>query len=549
MKTQSFKFTIIFFLSLNVFARLTDNQIVVKTDQETINITTKKGYHLNAEAPAGAVFDKPKSETVKPSTKTEKLFIFKTPNKAKKAQLSFYVCDDLKTVCEQHQHTLNLKTQQIKKTEMKAEFENISNISLKSENAKPTLLVFSAPWCPACIRMQTETYNKTEVKKQTAKTNFIKLNSDVAENYELSQKFNVKAIPTLILLDKAGTEVYRWLDYQNAKSFSASLAQELIKADRAATLIENAQRGDSNAASRLAFKEYNSLNFAEALKWFSLTKSKEDLKYKLAAEVALSQENAEADTGAKLTEEYLQILQKAIALTSSRLDQIRWSLDFFEKKKELKTLTEEGQLKAKRLIIELNFLLQNHNLALRAFLESTYGSYDNFEKAELMWMKSRLYKTLEMSEEKKATDKEIVILISKKQLSDTKPGEMLQAVAYLREAGEIKKVEELYGQLIKKYSTSYVYFEKYARFLKKNNQFDKALNLMNEALKFPQGNEPQLNLLKVQILKDLNKKSEALTLLETTFKIENIQHQRFAGTHKRLTELKAELIKQIDKEN
>ena len=68
--------------------------------------------------------------------------------------------------------------------------------------------------------MQTETYNKPEVIGNLQKINFLKLNSDLVENYEVFEKFKIKAIPTMILLDKNGTEVYRWLDFQGPKNFA-----------------------------------------------------------------------------------------------------------------------------------------------------------------------------------------------------------------------------------------------------------------------------------------------------------------------------------------
>ena len=543
MKISNTVFSLFFLLAATSFAGLTDNQVDIKTSKEKFSVTTKKGFHLNAEAPASMVLDKTKKTP--PNVKTEKLFEFNRDAEGEKnletVKLNFYVCDDKKTVCEPHNTEVNLKNLQLKKTENKSEYSNLEEFKLKSNNGKSTLLVFSAPWCPPCIRMQTETYGKPEVKKQTAKLNFVKLNSDATENYELSQKFKVKAIPTLILLDKDGQETYRWLDFQGPKDFAQSLGAELNKVDQAALIIQNAQLGDVAAASALAHKAYNALDFAEAYKWFSLTKSEKYLKYKLASEVSLSKEQAEAD--AKTVDDYLQTLQKALALTTSELDQIRWSLDFFEKKQELKSMTEETKLKALSLVSKLDRLLKNFKLAEKSFLDSTYGNYSGFEKAELLWMKSRLYKMLEMNSQKDKTDTEARALIAKKNLSDSRPGEMLTAISYLREAGETKKVDDLYNQLIKKYSSSYVYFEKYARFVKKNKQFDKALKLTEEALKFPQGNEPQLYLLKSQILQDLNKKPEALATINETIKIENINHKRFASTLKRLTELKAELSK------
>lgn len=550
-------------------SRLTDGQVDVVFNENYIKITTKTAYHLNAEAPANVMFDnahdgasgratqKTASQSVfLPTVKTEKLFVFardtEVAKKAKTATLSFYVCDDKKTVCEQHKSTVTFSPSksdgsQSKNIKQNNYYDNAKDFNLhgdlqsdfKSANGKPTLLVFSAPWCPACIRMQTETYNKPEVKQKLKKLNFIKLNSDRIENQDLSEKFKIKAIPTMVLLDKNGKEAFRWLDFQEPQEFAKSLQTELMKVDQVASTVKKAQHGDPAAASTLAFKAFNALDYAEALKWFSLTKSAKDQKYKLATEVYLAQEKAEANE--KLVENYLQTLQKAMDITPSKLDQIRWSLDFYEKKKDLKLLTEDLKLKATALVTDIDNLLKNSIITKEAFMASTHGNYSSFEKEELLWMKSRLYELLDMKDEKAKTDQETIARIAKKKLTDSKPGEILLAISYLREAGEVGKVENLYEKLIKKYPNTYVYFEKYARFMQKNKNLEKALSLADTALQFADGNVPQLNLLKSQILKDLDKKTEALVVIEETLKHENIQHKRFARTLKKINELKEEM--------
>lgn len=531
---------VLILLSSYSFAGITENQVSINVEQQKVDIIPKKNFHLNAEAPA-SLTDVKTSEIYKPSVKTEKKFSFKRDIKIENAKISFYVCDDKKTVCEQHNHDINLKTNEIKKAENHVAYNLISDFKLESTNGKPTLLVFSAPWCPACIRMQTETYNNKEVIKQIKKINFIKLNSDSADNYELSQAFKIKAIPSIILLDKNGKEAYRWLDFQNANEFAVSLNEELKKIDQAISLQLNAQLGDAKAASKLAFRAFNTLDYSEAYKWFSLTKSEKDQKYKLASEVLIEQEKAEADS--KQNEEYLQTLQKAIVLTTSKLDQIRWKIDYFEKKRDLKLLTSDLKYTAEALITDIDSLLLDSKKAAVSFSESTYGNYLGFENEELLWLKSRVYGIFEMKDEKLRTNKETISLIEKRKLNILKPGEILLAVSYLKEAGEINKVENIYENLIQKYPNSYVYFEKYARFSQKNKKFEKALVLIGEALKYPEGNEPQLKLLKSQILKDLSKKSEALALIDETLNMDLIQHKKFSGTRKRLVELKEDITK------
>lgn len=535
-------FILVMFLSLSAWSRVTDDQAVFKIEKSEIRITAKKGFHLNKEAPATATFDN--SEALfKPTVKNEKLFVFKKDENVKVANLSFYICDDKKTVCEQHKKTFNFTTGKTVQTKNKLKNQDNKDTNLVSTNGKPTLLVFSAPWCPACIRMQTECYNKAAVQREIKKLNFVKLNSDLAENYELAEKFKIKAIPTMLMLDKNGVETYRWLDFQEPKEFAKSLNSQLKKVNQSEKIIKSARLGDPDAASILAFKAYNALDYAEALKWFSLTKSAKDQKYKFATEVSLAQEGAESNE--KLIEDYLEVLQKAISLTPSKLDQIRWTIDFLEKKKDLKQLTEETKTKTrtKTLFANIDKLVKNTSLAKKTFQESTYGNYRGFENEELLWLKSRLYGIFDQKENKAATDKETIALISNKKLSVDRPGEVLLAISYLREAGELKKVESLYEQLINKYPSSYVYFEKYARFLQKNKNLDEALSLTNKALKFPQGNEPQLSLLKSQILKDLHQEAEALAVIDETLEADYIDHKKFSKTVKRLNDLKEEINK------
>lgn len=525
-------------LSLSAQARLTDNQVEFKIEPQQISLTCKSGFHFNAEAPASAVFDNLEAK-FPPNPKTEKLFVFRKNASVKTAKLSFYVCDDKKTVCEQHQQTLNLQSGEVKKTAViKSAYDSIQNFSLASKNGKPTLLVFSAPWCPACIRMQTETYDKAAVKKQLSKINFTKLNSDVVDNYELREKFGIKAIPSMILLDKDGNEVYRWLDYQPAATFAKSLATEIKKADQAAQLQSKAESGDPQAASTLAFRAFNALNYAEALKWFALTKSEKDQKFKLASEVALADAAASDE---KLKSAQLDVLQKAIVLTTSQLDRIRWTIEYLAVKQDMKSLNDESRAQGLKLAEEIEKLLAKKFEAAKAFAQSTYGEYGGFESEELLWLKGRLYTVLDMADEKAKTDRRSAEILKKRRLSVERPGELLLAVAYLNEAGQSEAVAAWYDKLTQRYPQSYVYFEKYARFERRQKNYEKALSLINEAIKYPEGNLPQLSLLKAQVLKDMQKKDEAKAVAESALELDYIRHKRFAQTLKTLEELKQEV--------
>ena len=116
-----------------------------------------------------------------------------------------------------------------------------------------------------------------------------------------------------------------------------------------------------------------------------------------------------------------------------------------------------------------------------------------------------------------------------------------QSNVFLKEADEKVLTEQLYKSLVSKYPNSYVYFEKYARFSQKNKNLEQALSLTNEAMKYPEGNIPQLKLLKSQILKELNKRDEATKEVNSALAAEDIQHKKYEKTYKKLNELKKEL--------
>jgi thiol-disulfide isomerase/thioredoxin len=529
-------------------ARLTDNQTLNKIEKNILRIESKKNFHLNAQAPATATFDSLEA-IYKPTLKTEAAFEFKIPEKTKLAKVNFYVCDDKKTVCEQHQENIALDGKQNTLNEVKSSESTTLDVKaslvekglkdLVSKNEKPTLLVFSAPWCPACIRMHTETYNQNLVKTQLSKLNFIQLNSDLPENSELSDLFHVRAIPTLVLLSAAGEEVYRWLDFQQPTSFAKSLAVEIKKiSQNKNSLVARASLADPEAISEAGMMAYNTLNYEEAIKWFSLSKKTADVKYKLAAEVNYWQEAADKDENK--IKDYLQTLQKGLFLTDSKIDQLRWLVEFIEKKKETEKLNSELKLKAQQSTIELENKLKNKKVLAEEFKQSTFGESAGFEEAEIRLMRSRLFAALDQKEEKEKSDQAIIQLMKNKKVSVEKPGEMLITIAYLREAGETELVIKMYQKLIQKYSKTYVYYEKYSRFLLKNKHLEIALPQVNFALQFPEGNEPQLYLLKARILKELNLKNEMLVAIDQALKQTNIQHPRFKNTVAQLNKLKTE---------
>ena len=68
------------------------------------------------------------------------------------------------------------------------------------------LLKFSATWCGPC-KMQA-----TEFKENPLDIEVEEINIDTNEN-ELISKYNVRSIPTMVLVDDEGNELSRWIGF------------------------------------------------------------------------------------------------------------------------------------------------------------------------------------------------------------------------------------------------------------------------------------------------------------------------------------------------
>lgn len=111
------KFLIILVVSMFPFisqARITDGKDHLKLSKNKILVTLDKGFHFVMQSPAGLFMDGELGSSA-PIKKNENQMVFDVSNvKDHSFSISYYVCDDQKTVCESHESHLKLeKGQQI----------------------------------------------------------------------------------------------------------------------------------------------------------------------------------------------------------------------------------------------------------------------------------------------------------------------------------------------------------------------------------------------------------------------------------------------------
>lgn len=95
----------------------------------------------------------------------------------------------------------------------------------KAEN-RPLLLDFTATWCMACQEMAKDTFADPRV--MTKAGNFIAVKIDATDQddpaiEQISKKYDVKGLPTVLLIDSKGKEVKRFTEFVGPERFLKEL--------------------------------------------------------------------------------------------------------------------------------------------------------------------------------------------------------------------------------------------------------------------------------------------------------------------------------------
>lgn len=102
-------------------------------------------------------------------------------------------------------------------------YTNFDSASLEAQNAdKQIFAVFSASWCPACQQLESETLVDEKVIQKLSQ-NYVAVKIDVDTNPELSSKYGVYSIPTVIIMNSNGDEIKRIEGYQSPDQLSNEL--------------------------------------------------------------------------------------------------------------------------------------------------------------------------------------------------------------------------------------------------------------------------------------------------------------------------------------
>ena len=96
------------------------------------------------------------------------------------------------------------------------QIQNILPISVPSEiqdllnDDMPIVVYFGAPWCGACKIMERTTFVDSAVIEGLSVYRFLKI--DIDKKPEVAIAYSIFAVPTLIVMDASGEELYRHVD-------------------------------------------------------------------------------------------------------------------------------------------------------------------------------------------------------------------------------------------------------------------------------------------------------------------------------------------------
>ena len=75
------------------------------------------------------------------------------------------------------------------------------------------VIKFGAPWCGSCKSMSTVVESAKDKLPMPVE------DIDIDEQFEIARKYNVRSVPTLVVVDDSGTEVKRAVGSMNEKQF------------------------------------------------------------------------------------------------------------------------------------------------------------------------------------------------------------------------------------------------------------------------------------------------------------------------------------------
>ncbi|MGB0589471.1 MAG: thioredoxin family protein [Myxococcota bacterium] len=125
-------------------------------------------------------------------------------------------------------------------------------ITAGQRDLRPTLLYFTADWCPACQTLEKELLGTDDGRTATARHRAVKIDVDAAGGEALVARYVVLSYPSALVLDKGGTELGRVVGFDGKEAWTRSLSAVTASAESLQALEGAVKRTPEAPQAQLA---------------------------------------------------------------------------------------------------------------------------------------------------------------------------------------------------------------------------------------------------------------------------------------------------------
>ncbi len=498
------------------------------------------GFHFNEKAPNLVTVD---GKTIKPGKIAARSVEFSgLPERFKVGIAALYVCDDELTYCETRTIDLkkggpsaaaNLPSGSAKRKAGKINSHGFIEDDFKQAvdkakaEGKLVLIDFGARWCPSCVRLEQEIFDSTEFK--SISKDFVKLKVDVDrfENGVLAEKYSIKGVPTVLVINAQQEEIARLVDYHAMNVWNSFLVA--IKTDPMPLSDLQKKASDSPTRLRLARRLMAVDLNAEALAVLEEVEPRP--KEYLDALVGSVEE--------KDKKIRIQTYKKAIAAepNSTRSIGFRGKLvEVLDDPDEKKKVVDEGVALAGALLADPDQLKV-------ALATETTGEFTGFERLLVAIYRADLIASATTSDEVRAAawgDAVQIGLDSKIPLENV--GANMRLISFMGQSKRYTDAEKLTAAILKKYPQNTDIQRRRMKILVDLKKYDAAIALGPRVIKNSYGrNEFWAAEVLARAYLEAGQAEKAKNLIDKYLSRSEIEWSNMKGTRKTLEELRLKL--------
>lgn len=528
----------------------TEGALETELKDQTFKAKVKAGFHFNEKAPNNLIIDGKKEYVIKPTQMTAREGVFSNlPTTWSQAVATLYICDDALTFCETRRVELKggakakISTNAPAHKSQKARINHhgfIENdyakaLELATQKQQLVLVDFAARWCPPCMRMETEIFGTAEFKKMTAQMIKVRLDTDLFENSIIAEKYKVRGIPTMLVINTQQQEIARVLDYQPLSTWDTFFSAVQENSTPIDEMIKTAKAGDNSKLQTLGERLLLAGRTEEALEF--LNQVKPVPAPLLTARISVARQKYQEDKNKK---KFIKTLQETINQEPSSTRSLEWRGELaseLEDTKQKSKIVQDGVSLADQLLGDETKLAE-------ATKTEDVGEFTGFTRPMVAMRRAELIESGGASEaEVKAAWQKAAEVVRAAQIPISNVGLTIRTISVLGAAGEYNEADKLIVALLKKSKDDPELNRRRAGIFLKQKKYAESIALSKKVIKQSYGrNEFWVAEVLAEAYLGAGQKQEAKKLLDDYLSRTEMEWRSLAGSKKSLEALRAKAL-------